>query len=247
MTRKPVHIRAKPGDVAQYVVAVGDPARAEFIANELLRDSRLVNRERGFLVYTGYYDGLRVSVAVHGVGGPSSAIVFEELHMLGAKTIIRLGTCGGLVEWLDIGDAVVVTGASYNPGGTLGAYVPDACMTTSPNPILTTILYDEAKKVCKKVFLGPVFSSDAFYAEDPQFARKWASRGVIAVEMEAATLFALATLRGFNAAAILIVSDNLVVPGKEELKTHEELKEYVRRAAIAVLNTFKEYEARQSR
>ncbi len=239
--RKPIHIKAKPEDVAPIVVVVGDPARAEFMAKEVLEGAKLVNRERGFLIYTGTYSGERVTVAVHGVGGPSSAIVFEELRMLGAKAMVRLGTCGGLVEWLDIGDMVVATGAAYNPGGTVGAYVPDACMVAAPDPLLTVILYEKAKKYSDRVFLGPVFSSDAFYAEDPQFARKWSSRGVIAVEMEAATLFTLATLRGFKAAALLVVSDNLVVPGKEEMKTHEELKEYMYKASKAVLDALVEY------
>ncbi len=240
MERKPQHIRIKPEDLAERVVAVGDPARARFLAERFLEDARLVNEERGFLVYTGFYRGTPVSVAVHGIGGPSAAIVFEELRMLGAKTIIRLGTAGGLVPSLEIGDAVVATGAAYLHGGAIGSYVPDACMVASPDPILTTRLYERAREVHGRVFLGPVFSSDAFYAEDKDFVRKWSSRGVIAVEMEVATLYALAALRGFRASALLVISDNLAVPGKEELKLHRELEPYVEKAARAVFETIVE-------
>lgn len=240
---KPQHLRVKPGELAEKVVVVGDPARATYLADRFLEDAKLVNKERGFLVYTGRYGGERISVAVHGIGAPSAAIVFEELYMLGARYMIRLGTAGGLIPELDIGDAVVATGAAYLHGGTIGSYVPDACMATAPDPLLTTMLYNKARDIHGRVYLGPVFSSDAFYAEDKNFVKKWSSRGIIAVEMEAATLFALAAIRRFHAAAMLVISDNLAVPGKEELKHHEELVEHVDRAARAVLETLRDIDS----
>ncbi len=238
---EPQHIRIKPSDLAEKVIVVGDPARARFIAERFLEEAKLVNEARCFHIYTGYYGGERVSVAVHGIGAASAAIVFEELRMLGAKVMIRLGTAGGLRPELKIGDAVIATGAAYLHGGTIGSYVPDACMAAAPNPILLTRLYENAVKYHGRVFLGPVFSSDAFYAEDKHFVEKWSSRGVIAVEMEVATLYALSAMRGFDAAAILIISDNLAVPGEEKLRHHEELEEYVGKAARAVLETLKQY------
>ncbi len=238
---KPQHIRISPDKLAEKVVVVGDPARAEYLARKFLRDAELVNKARGFHIYTGYYGDTRVSVAVHGIGAPSAAIVFEELRMLGAKVMIRLGTAGGLVPSLEIGDVVVATGAAYIHGGTIGSYVPDACMVAAPSPKLTTMLYDKAKEIHGRVVLGPVFSSDAFYAEDKNFVKKWQSRGIVAVEMEAATLFALSAMRGFHAAAILVISDNLAVPGKEELKHHEELVQYVDKAAKAVFATLADF------
>lgn len=234
---KPQHLRVAPGKLAERVVVVGDPARAQYLAERFLKEAELVNKERGFHVYTGLYNDVKMSIAVHGIGAPSAAIVFEELRMLGAKYMIRLGTAGGLIPELEIGDAVVVTGAAYIHGGTIGSYVPDACMTTAPDPVLTTRLYENAQRYHGRVYLGPVFSSDAFYAEDKDFVKKWSRRGIIAVEMEAATLFALGTLRGYRSAAIVVISDNLAVPGKEELKHHEELVEYVDKAAKAVFET----------
>jgi len=236
----PQHIRLKPGVLGTKALVVGDPARASYVAENLLEDGRLVHRERGFHIYTGYYGGTKVSVAVHGIGSASSAIVFEELYMLGVREIIRLGTAGALVPELDVGDAVVASGAAYLGGGTIGSYVPDACMVAVADPLLTAELFRNALKLHGgRVVVAPVFSSDAFYAEDKDFAKKWSSRGIKAVEMEVATLYVLATLRGFRASAILVISDNIVVPGKEQLRHHEELIEYVDRAARAALETLK--------
>jgi 5'-methylthioadenosine phosphorylase len=234
----PQHIRARPEDVSKYIVVVGDPARAKFIAENFLEKPKLVNESRGFLIYTGDYKDVKVSVAVHGIGGPSAAIVFEELRFLGAEVMIRLGTCGGLIKDIDIGDFVVPTGAAHNPGGTLWQYFGDIVPPASPDPRLTVYLIEEAKKRWR-TFVGPVYSSDAFYTEDPELAKKLSKMGIIAIEMEVATLFSLSWARGYKAAALLVASDNLVVPGKERLRGHEELEDKMRLAAEAVLEALR--------
>lgn len=239
MTEKTLpHIKAKPGEIAENVIAVGDPGRVRIIA-ELLEDYRIVNEHRGLLVVTGDYKEIRVTIATHGMGCPSAAIVFEELGMLGAKNITRLGTAGGMREDLEIGDIVVATGAAYTKGGCgLGQYMPEACAPTSPDPILTSEIINRLRETSIKFHVGPVFSSDAFYAEDPGFAKKWNSRGIIAVEMEAAILFALGWMRGWRTAAVLVISDNLV-SGKEVFATSEELREKIIIAAKAVLEAYR--------
>ncbi len=237
---KPQHLTAKPGEVAERVVVVGDPARAKMVAEEFLEDARLVSENRALYVYTGRYRGVPMSVAVHGIGGPSAAIVFEELRMLGAKAMVRLGTAGGLKPELDVGHAVVVTGAAYYCGGTLGVYTHGACMPTAPDPVLTTKLIETASRAGLTVHTGPVISNDAFYAESPDFAEYWAKRGVIAVEMECATLFALGWMRGFRTAALVVIADNLVVPEKKDLLHHEQLAPVMRKAAKAVLDALVE-------
>ncbi len=235
----PFHILARRGDVAENVIAVGDPGRVR-ILSELLRDTRVVNEHRGLLVVTGRYGDTPVTIATHGMGGPSAAIVFEELGMLGAKRIVRLGTTGGMLREMKIGDIVVATGAAYPRGGnSIGQYVPDACMATSPSPQLTTRIISQLHGLGEKPWIGPVFSSDAFYAEDPGFAEKWSHRGVIAVEMECAALFGLGWMRGWETACVLVVSDNLLAE-KPELATSEQLRERILVAARAVLEAFAE-------
>ncbi len=238
---RPLHIKAEPGDVAPAVVVVGDPGRARLLAS-LLEDVRLVNEHRGLLVYTGRWKGERVSVAVHGIGGPSAALVFEELWMLGAKLMVRLGTCGGIDEFLRLGDVVVAPGAAYYCGGAgLSGYTgPGACLPAAADPRLTLKLAREIEEALResgsdaRVKVAPVVTSDSFYAEDEGFRDYWARRGVAAVEMECATLLALSWIRGFKAGCALIVSD-LLLPGYPHID-RSLLEERVKTVAPAVFN-----------
>ena len=233
---QPVHILAKPGDIASRVIVAGDPARVEQLS-KLLEEPRLVNTNRGFLTFTGKYRGIDVTVATHGVGAPSASIVFEELIMLGAKVIIRLGTAGGLVPELHVGDIVVPTGAHYYLGGTIGMYIHDGVVCAVPDfDVLRTII-DTAKEHGLKIHIGPIVSSDAFYAEDENFVKKWSGRGAIAVEMECATLFVLGLLRKVKTGAVLVISDSLVYPKERKMKTAEELKHIVDNVGRIILES----------
>jgi 5'-methylthioadenosine phosphorylase len=229
----PIHIKAKRGDVAERVIVAGDPARVEHVA-KMLENPRLVNTNRGFLVYTGLYRGVPVSVAMHGVGHPSSMLVLEELAMLGARVVVRFGTCGAMVKGLRIGDVVIPTAAAYHPGGAFYQYLRESvCMATAPHFEVLKAVVEEVQKAGINYVIGPIVSSDAFYAEDPEFVKKWTSRGIIAVEMECAGLFMLGAMRGLKTGAVLMVSDSLV----EELgfATAEELKAYVERVGRVIL------------
>ncbi len=228
----PLHIRAKPEDVAERVITSGDPARVEQLST-YLDNAKLVNKNRGYLTFTGEYKGVPVTVATHGIGGPSASIVFEELKMLGAKVIIRLGSCGAMLKELDVGDVVIPTGASYTIGGTIWSYAPLDCTVAVPDYDVLTRLVGEASKAGIKYVVGPVITSDAFYVDPKSFLEKWIPRGMVAVEMECATLFVLGRLRGFKTGAFLLVSDNVVKePGV--MATAEELREAVEKASRAV-------------
>jgi 5'-methylthioadenosine phosphorylase len=203
----PQHIKAKKGEIAGRVVVSGDPARVAQLSNGL-KGARLVNDNRGLVVYSGEFEGKEFTVACHGIGAPSLAIVVEELVMLGAKAIVRLGTCGGLLKPMAIGELVVATRATYL-GGTLSQYFGKRRVVPEPDSELTTLLLDTARSEGVKCYAGPVFSSDAFYAEDPDFVRRWSAKGCVAVDMECATLFGLGMLRSVKTAGALVVSDNL--------------------------------------
>jgi 5'-methylthioadenosine phosphorylase len=222
---KPVHILAKLGDISPLAVAVGDPARAEQLAS-MLSDARIVNANRGFLAYTGRYRNKGVTIATHGIGGPSASIIFEELYMLGARSIVRLGTCGGLTKDLGIGDFIIPTGAAH-PNGSLRTYVTDGVLPPVPDLKLTSRLIEGCESAGAKFRSGVVFSSDAFYQEDPAHLKTWTSRGVIGVEMECATLFTLAALRGFRSASLLILSDSLVRKSESVMVSSEGLRKRV--------------------
>lgn len=234
MPPEPVHLRMKPSDLSSLVVTAGDPARIEQLA-KLLREAKLVNSNRGLTAYTGYHRGKRITVAAHGMGGPSSAIVFEELRMLGAEVIVRLGTAGGMISGLSVGDLVVPTGAAYGEG-SLRMYVPDGVLPAVPDLGLTTAILQRCIATNVKYVAGVVFSSDAFYAEDSSFLDKWTKRGVVAVEMECATLFTLGILRGFRTASLLVVSDSLVNKSQKSLALADALASSVDRAARIVFD-----------
>src|SRR5205814_6108368 len=104
--REPIHLNPS-AELAERVLLPGDPGRALAVARELLDSPRMFNTRRGLWGYTGAGpDGAPVTVQSTGMGGPSAAIVAEELIDLGARTLIRIGTCGALVEQLRIGDLV---------------------------------------------------------------------------------------------------------------------------------------------
>lgn len=228
----PSHILAGPGEVAEIAITSGDPARTEQLA-KLLRGAKLVNANRGFTTYTGYYGKTRLTLATHGIGGPSTAIVFEELHMLGAKTIIRFGTAGALVKGLNIGDFVVVTGAASGEG-SLHEYVNDGCLPAVPDVELTYALIRSCDKVGLRWRKGLVYSSDAFYTQDIASLQRWVKRGVLAVEMECATLFTIGLIRGFKTGALLMMSNSLVNKAEGELAAASKLSPFAEKGALAV-------------
>lgn len=225
----PAHILARTGDIAETVITSGDPARTEQLA-KILRDAKLVNSNRGFTIYTGRHGKQRMTVATHGIGGPSIAIVAEELRMLGAKTIVRFGTAGGLVPELNIGDFVIPRGAAYSKGSVL-AYVEDDSLPAAPDSELTDQIVQASKKAGLKPHEGLVFSSDAFYTQGFASLQPWIKKGAIAVEMECATLFTLGLMRGFKAAALLVASNSLVNESESELAQAKKLAPFVDKGA----------------
>ena len=131
----PIHLRAEPGDYAQNVLCPGDPRRAKYIAETFFDPGfRLVNEERGMLGFTGTFEGAPISVQTTGMGCPSCGIVFEELIMLGAKRLVRVGTCGGLQDHMRMGDTVVGISATADDATPLryaqiDGYAPTATFT----------------------------------------------------------------------------------------------------------------------
>ncbi len=238
---KPVHILASKGDIAKSVIVVGDPGRAKLLSG-LLENPRLVNENRGFITYTGLYKGFPVTVATHGIGGASSAAVFEELRMLGAEIMVRLGTTGAFKEEIKVGDVIVADGAAHPAGGTIGMYVGmENCYPASPDVELTYAVYKKLKAILPNVYIGGVFSSDAFYAENPQFVETWSHKNILSVEMECATLFTIARLRGFKAGGVLVVSDNLKT-GESVLDKPEILSKRFIEVGKALIEVFMEFQ-----
>jgi len=232
LSKKPYHILAKPGDIAPRVVAMGDPGRVKS-SMKLLEDARIVNEYRGYIVVTGKYKGVDVSLATHGIGAPSAAIVFEELLMLGAKAIVRAGTCGALQKELGVGTVFVVEGAAYEPGGTLGQYVGSTCYPAVPTPELVVELEKAAKELGLKVARGLTLSHDAFHRVE-YHSKRWVELGIGILEMECAILFTLSKLRGFKAGGMALVVDNMVT-GEELVEGKKDLEVKMVKAALEAI------------
>jgi len=119
---KQPHIKCKEGDVAKYVLLPGDPGRIEKII-KYWDEAKKIAFNREFLTYTGKYKGIEVSATSTGIGGPSTAIAVEELVNIGAKVLIRVGTCGSLREVIKIGD-IIIPIAAMKQDGTSKDYLP---------------------------------------------------------------------------------------------------------------------------
>ena len=204
----PIHVRAEPGDVAESVLLPGDPLRAKYIAENFFEDAKLVTEERGMLGYTGTYKGKPVSVQATGMGCPSASIVAEEVIQLGAKNLLRVGTCGGYSEELQLGDLIVATSATPNDG-TVSSLTGGVPYAPAAHFDIVHAAYHAGEGAGRRTFVGPIVSSDLFYdrVEDP--AELWGNLGVLAVEMEASAIFTIAAMHSVRAGCLLTVSDTI--------------------------------------
>lgn len=187
----------------------GDPLRAKYIAETFFDDPVEVNAFRGLLGYTGTFEGTPVSVQSSGMGCPSAAIVIEELAQLGVQKILRVGTCGGLQA--DVMGELIIPLSAAAADSTAMQYVGNEPYAPTASFELVHELVHFAKERGTSVRVGPIVSSAVFYQPDPQQAQRWAERGLLAVEMEAAVLFTLGALRKIQTGCVLLVSD--LVPG----------------------------------
>jgi DeoD family purine-nucleoside phosphorylase len=221
----PIHLRAEPDDYAPAVLVPGDPRRAKYIAETFFDPgARCVNEERAMLGFTGTFKGKPLSVQSVGMGGASAAIYYTELaEQLGAKRIIRVGTAGGLATGLRMGDTVVAVSATSDD--------PMIDILTHGDPHAPTAdwrLVELASRLARErgatVHVGPIVTSAIFYDTRPGMAKRWKDRGHLAIEMEAAILYTLGAIMGFEAMALMTISDLIGDEGDTERISDAELK-----------------------
>lgn len=188
--------------LAERVLLPGDPGRALALAQELLEQPLMFNHNRGLWGYTGTApDGEALTIQSTGIGGPSAAIVLEELIALGARRAIRVGTAGSLAD-ARLGELLVVTEAIATDGTSRALGAGDR---VAPDPELLEALRAGAPEAA----CGPIVSSDLFYEVGETRFAQWRAAGALAVEMEAAALFAIGRLRGIQVACALAITDVL--------------------------------------
>ncbi|HYM14402.1 MAG TPA: purine-nucleoside phosphorylase, partial [Dehalococcoidia bacterium] len=170
----PIHVRAAMGDVAPVVLLVGDPGRA-MRAAELLDNGRCYNEFRGLLGYSGGWGGARVSIQTTGMGCPSAAIVCEELAALGARTLIRLGTCGAVQPDVHATDLVITT-AACPLDGTTAAYMDGDRYAPAATFGVVRALVDAAERSGRRYHVGVIATEDALYHVREQWLERWQAR-----------------------------------------------------------------------
>jgi uridine phosphorylase len=186
-------------ELAERVLLPGDPHRALAVAQHLLEGPKMFNHTRGLWGYTGTAaDGEPLTVQSTGMGGPSAAIVTEELIALGARRLVRIGTCGALVHDLDLGELVAAQ-TVLPADGASAALGANGSLGSDPE-LLERLLAAGARP-------GTVVSTDLFYDPRAGEAGAWLERGASVVEMEAATILQVAARRGVPAACVLAVTD----------------------------------------
>ncbi|MBQ7293994.1 MAG: uridine phosphorylase [Clostridia bacterium] len=206
---KQYHIAVAPGEVREFCILPGDPGRCRKIA-ELLDDPEYISTNREFEIWNGRLGNKKVTVCSTGIGGPSTAIAVEELVACGAKTLIRVGTCGGIALDVKCGDVVIASGA-VRQDGTSREYAP-AEFPAVPDMYTTAAMFGAAKSLGYNVHVGVVQSKDSFYGQHSpkrmptagELLEKWEAwkrLGVLASEMEAATLFVVGAALGVKTAA----------------------------------------------
>ncbi|HYF76903.1 MAG TPA: nucleoside phosphorylase [Symbiobacteriaceae bacterium] len=228
------HIKVRREDLSRYVLIPGSHLRGRLIA-EQMAECRVVSATRGYYIYTGYYQGQRLTVCSTGMGGPAAAIAMEELGAMGCDTFLRVGSAGAVAPGLGVGDIAIATGC-VRGGGTANRYLP-LSFPAVPDFGLTAALAEAGRAAAGTVHLGVCATGDAFYAPDPEAESALLRQaGVLAIEMEADTLFVVAQYRGWRAAAAFVLD------GGEAREVGESSSEHMAIADHATHRTFKEGE-----
>ena len=228
------HNSAQYGQIAKTVLMPGDPMRAKYVAENFLENPVLINNVRGVQGYTGKWKNVEVTVMASGMGIPSIGIYSWELfNEYGVDNIIRIGTAGAISDKLKLRDIVLAQGASTDSNFMNQYKLPGTFA-----PIASYKLLREAEKAAQNlglnVVVGNILSTDVFYDDDPTDNDAWRKMGILAVEMEAAGLYATAARCGKNALAVCTISDHLY---RDEKLTADERESSLRQMITVALDT----------
>ena len=210
------HISAMPGDFGKTVLLPGDPLRSKFIAENFLENPLLVNNVRGVQGYTGWYQGVRISVMATGMGMPAMGIYSHELfNAYGVENIIRIGSAGSIQDHIHLYDLVLGQGVCTDSNWAKQYHFPGTFAPIADFDLLTAAVA-AAKENGAAYHVGNIYSSDTFYGDhenvpeglDTLYNQK--KMGVMALEMEAAALYMEAARSGKRALCICTISDHIL-------------------------------------
>jgi uridine phosphorylase len=179
------------------------------MCSALLDDVEEVGNYREYQTFTGTYKGTPVTICSHGVGGSGASVAFHELFQGGVKTVIRAGTCGAMQKGIQDGDMVIATGA-IRRDGTTSKLIPMEYPAVAHYQVVSALFAACENNGVERPASGVVLTKANFYPgliNDPMAL--WMEAGVVAVEMEMATLLVMAGLRGLRAGGVLVSDGNL--------------------------------------
>lgn len=226
------HINASKGDFAPIVLMPGDPLRAKYIAYTFLKNVKEITNVRNMLGYTGTYKGKRISIMGHGMGIPSCSIyAIELIKFFDVKKIIRVGSCGGIQDNINIKDVVIAIAASTDSKvNRIRFRNHDLSASADYNLLENAIIVSKKSNIDVKV--GNIFTSDSFYNTDTKMMKTLKKYNFLGVEMEAAGLYGLAIEYGIQALCICTVSDHVFK--KEEITSEEREKSFNEMCLLAL-------------
>jgi len=230
------HIGAKPGDIAETVLMPGDPRRARWATETFLENPVCVNEVRGMLGFTGTWKGNRVTIHGSGMGMPSLSIYANELiREYGARTLIRIGSAGAMLDRVKIRDIVIAMTASTLSTPSRG-FFRDMQFAPCADYGLLEKAVTAARAKGTPTHVGGIYSADVFYDERPDLNEVLARHGTLCVEMEAAELYTVAARLGARALAVLTISDHLItheaLPAEDRERSFGDMVEIALEAAF---------------
>lgn len=204
------HIESLEKDICKTVIMPGDPLRAKYIADNYLKNARLINTVRNTLGYTGTYKGKEITVFSSGMGNPSMGIYSYELYKYyNVENIIRIGTSGAYTKDLDIMDLLLVED-TYSLSSYAIEQNQDKSSIIKASPQLNTIIKTSAQNLEMSVKCGRVHCGDALYKENDNYQELYEKYHCLAGEMETFALFHNAKILNKHASCILTISNSLV-------------------------------------
>ena len=234
------HISAPDDAFAESILLPGDPLRARYIAETFLEDVAEVTAVRNMLGFTGTYKGTPVSTMGTGMGMPSASIYLTELtRFYGVRRLVRVGSCGGISTDVKMRDVILAIGAGTDSGINRTRYNGWDYAATASYPLLRAAA-DAAAGMGIDTHVGNLHSSDLFYNSYNNALEIWQRMGVLAVEMEAAALYAIAAEEGAQALAIVTVSDHLVTEEQTSSDERERTFDQMVRIALEAIHNLEQ-------
>ena len=219
VNEKMYHTNLSKADLegAHIAIMPGDPFRVPKIAAHM-QNSKPLAWNREYNSYLGEIAGQKVLACSHGIGGPSTAIAVEELHMIGIDTFVRIGTSGGMALDVCAGDIVVVN-AAIRAEGTSKEYLPIEFPAVADLDV-TIALREAARELTNGHYhVGVAQCKDSYFGQhDParmpvsyELLNKWQAwlrGGAKCSEMESAAIFTVCSTLGCKAGVVMLACWN---------------------------------------